>query len=100
MVGRLSTAPSPTVSRLLWLCYRTLDFNSESPREIIHNIVEEPYMARLTTMDSMKTGKQLGLVCIAIFVLAELCFGQAAGSPSGARPKAKVLTDWNGANIS
>ncbi len=54
-------------------------------------------MARITKMDSTKAGQRFGLVCFAIFLLAGLCFGQAAGSPSlsGGRNTTHVLTDWN-----
>jgi len=54
-------------------------------------------MARITRMDSTKTGKRLGTVCFAIFVLAACCFGQAAnsGPHSGDRRTTHIFTDWN-----
>ncbi len=50
-------------------------------------------MARITSINSTKTEKRLGTLCLAIFfLLSGLCFGQAAGSPSpsGGRPKTHV----------
>jgi hypothetical protein len=52
-------------------------------------------MARITKMDSKRTGKPLGSACFAIFVLAGFCFGQAVGSASAGRPATKGLADWN-----
>jgi hypothetical protein len=48
----------------------------------------------MTSMDSMKTGKRVGLVCFALFLLAGFCFGQAARSLSGDRPTTEVRTSW------
>ena len=54
-------------------------------------------MALMTSMDSTKTGKRLGLAGFAIFVLAGFCFGQATSPhpPSGGRRSTHVLTDWS-----
>jgi hypothetical protein len=54
-------------------------------------------MARITRKDSTKAGKRVGLACIAIFLLAGFCFGQAASSssPSGSRPTTEVRTNWS-----
>ncbi len=53
-------------------------------------------MACITRMDSTKIGGRLGLACIAIFLLAGFCFGQAGSShwPSGGRPTTQGLTKW------
>ena len=53
-------------------------------------------MARITSMDSTKAAKQLGAVFVAMFLLAGICLGQAAGSSSrsDARATTHVLTDW------
>lgn len=48
----------------------------------------------MTRMDSMKTGKIVGLVCFALFLLAGFCFGQAARSVSGDRPTTNVRASW------
>jgi outer membrane protein assembly factor BamB len=54
-------------------------------------------MARITRMDSTRTRKRIGLMYIAIFLLAGFCFGQAASSLSfsSGRPTTHVLTNWN-----